>query len=109
MPELGPYGSVRGARGNSRPYRDSDRLIVRTARMTRCGDRRASCLSADLTPSAAFETQWIGGFADYHPPLPRQTGDVDSGTNWFGARSGAVFVARQGGDRGARRRALDAN
>ena len=22
MPELGPYGSVRGARGNSRPYRD---------------------------------------------------------------------------------------
>jgi transposase len=33
MPELGPYGSVRGARGNSRPYRESDRLIVRTARM----------------------------------------------------------------------------
>jgi hypothetical protein len=24
MPELGPYGSVRGARGNSRPYRDRD-------------------------------------------------------------------------------------
>src|SRR5258708_26188182 len=24
MPELGPYGSVRGARGNSRPYRDND-------------------------------------------------------------------------------------
>ena len=24
MPELGPYGSVRGARGNSRPYRESD-------------------------------------------------------------------------------------
>jgi hypothetical protein len=23
MPELGPYGSVRGARGNSRPYRES--------------------------------------------------------------------------------------
>ena len=22
MPELGPYGSVRGAAGNSRPYRD---------------------------------------------------------------------------------------
>src|ERR1035437_10103912 len=22
MPELGPYGSMRGARGNSRPYRD---------------------------------------------------------------------------------------
>jgi hypothetical protein len=27
MPELGPYGSVRGARGNSRPYRESDRRI----------------------------------------------------------------------------------
>ena len=25
MPELGPYGSVRGARGNSRPYRDRGR------------------------------------------------------------------------------------
>jgi hypothetical protein len=23
MPELGPYGSVRGARGDSRPYRES--------------------------------------------------------------------------------------
>src|ERR1700716_845390 len=23
MPELGPYGSVRGARGNSRPYREN--------------------------------------------------------------------------------------
>jgi hypothetical protein len=22
MPELGPYGSVRGARSNARPYRD---------------------------------------------------------------------------------------
>jgi hypothetical protein len=27
MPELGTYGSVRGARGNSRPYRD---LLVLT-------------------------------------------------------------------------------
>jgi hypothetical protein len=24
MPELGSYGSVRGARGNSRPYRELD-------------------------------------------------------------------------------------
>src|SRR5215471_14818308 len=28
MPELGPYGSVRGARGNSRPYRDRDPSIA---------------------------------------------------------------------------------
>ena len=28
MPELGPYGSMRGARGNSRPYRDHDAGIA---------------------------------------------------------------------------------
>src|SRR6202022_3666174 len=28
MPELGPYGSVRGARGNSRPYRDRHVLML---------------------------------------------------------------------------------
>jgi hypothetical protein len=37
MPELGPYGSVRGARGNSRPYRESERLTVKTALMTQSG------------------------------------------------------------------------
>src|SRR5260370_11403499 len=31
MPELGPYGSVRGARGNSRPYRESHPATVKTA------------------------------------------------------------------------------
>jgi hypothetical protein len=34
MPELGPYGSVRGARGNSRPYRESCRGPVEPTRMT---------------------------------------------------------------------------
>jgi hypothetical protein len=34
MPELGPYGSVRGARGNSRPYRDSERSTGKTALLT---------------------------------------------------------------------------
>jgi hypothetical protein len=34
MPELGPSGSVRGARGNSRPYRDSSGLSVKPTRMT---------------------------------------------------------------------------
>src|SRR5207244_5024945 len=28
MPELGPYGSVRGARGNSRPYRERHLLTL---------------------------------------------------------------------------------
>jgi len=40
MPELGPYGSVRGARGNSRPYRESNRSPLRRALMTRCGNGR---------------------------------------------------------------------
>src|ERR1700675_4750524 len=31
MPELGSYGSVRGARGNSRPYRESRRYTTRQA------------------------------------------------------------------------------
>ena len=35
MPELGPYGSVRGARGNSRPYRESRRGPAKPTRMTR--------------------------------------------------------------------------
>ena len=34
MPELGPYGSVRGARGNSRPYRESDRRALNVTRLT---------------------------------------------------------------------------
>jgi hypothetical protein len=37
MPELGPYGSVRGARGNSRPYRESDRPTAKTALLTLLG------------------------------------------------------------------------
>jgi hypothetical protein len=36
MPELGSYGSVRGARGNSRPYRESDRRTVKMTRLTHC-------------------------------------------------------------------------
>src|SRR5277367_3628976 len=37
MPELGPYGSVRGARGNSRPYRESDRPTAKMTRLTPLG------------------------------------------------------------------------
>jgi hypothetical protein len=42
MPELGSYGSVRGAAGNSRPYRDCrhDELS------TRCGGRRPKSAKA---------------------------------------------------------------
>ena len=34
MPELGPYGSVRGARGNSRPYRESRPGLVKPTQKT---------------------------------------------------------------------------
>src|SRR5450755_2387843 len=39
VPELGSHGSVRGARGNSRPYRESDRCAVKVTRMTQSGHR----------------------------------------------------------------------
>ena len=45
MPELGPYGSVRGARGNSRPYRESERRGAKTALLTQ---RRSSGLLDDF-------------------------------------------------------------
>jgi hypothetical protein len=32
MPELGPYGSVRGAAGNSRPYREHSSDATQTSR-----------------------------------------------------------------------------
>jgi hypothetical protein len=34
------YGSVRGARGNSRPYRESDRRIGKPTRLTQGGHSR---------------------------------------------------------------------
>ena len=45
MPELGPYGSVRGARGNSRPYRESNRHTVKGTRLTHNGHCGTSQLS----------------------------------------------------------------
>jgi hypothetical protein len=43
MPELGPYGSVRGARGNSRPYRESNRMAVKATLMTDFVEKGGSC------------------------------------------------------------------
>jgi hypothetical protein len=45
MPELGPYGSVRGARGNSRPYRESS---AQTAKVTRLTQRRHRSLRLSI-------------------------------------------------------------
>ena len=47
MPELGPYGSVRGARGNSRPYRESNRLTVKTSLLTQNGHSLTGTLYFD--------------------------------------------------------------
>ena len=38
MPELGPFGSVRGVPGNGHPYRDN-RWRVQLIDATRCGER----------------------------------------------------------------------
>ena len=60
MPELGPYGSVRGAAGNSRPYRErrDDETIAGTCgrrpksakarNRGRCGHRQCSGRYGDL-------------------------------------------------------------
>ena len=52
MPELGPYGSVRGARGNSRPYRESERSTVRTTRLTLSRHRPAEIPKCGSSPAA---------------------------------------------------------
>ena len=66
MPELGSYGSVRGARGNSRPYRESERPTVKTTRLTHLGRQRAL---ADRRPLNARKIQSI----DQAPPVPRSS------------------------------------
>src|SRR5271169_5580231 len=42
MPELGSYGSVRGARGNSRPYREYRRYTLKPALLTHNGCRQVT-------------------------------------------------------------------
>ena len=55
MPELGPYGSVRGARSNARPYRDQRSILA--------GDG----LSA-FDPTATLAVHCGNGFdADFSP------------------------------------------
>jgi hypothetical protein len=40
MPELGPYGSVRGALSNERPYRDSGAPKPLQNRLKSCSGKR---------------------------------------------------------------------
>ena len=60
MPELGSYGSVRGARGNSRPYRESKR------------DARYVRLSLDLNMISRRGEQSKGQFPDMVAVLTRK-------------------------------------
>ena len=59
MPELGPYGSVRGARGNSRPYRESELHAVKATRMIRNG-RQADRVLLRIVSSFAPKAQCDG-------------------------------------------------
>jgi hypothetical protein len=65
MPELGPYGSVRGARGNSRPYRES--LV--------------SGPSGPLLTRSVYATQLQRSFRARAPALTCARTDVRTGTN----------------------------
>ena len=48
MPELGPYGSVRGARSNSRPYRDHRAFAPACQFLIRLG--HGACVAVTKTP-----------------------------------------------------------
>ena len=52
MPELGPYGSVRGARGNSRPYRESNQRRVKPTLLNRSRHSTAWTCAEECLPSA---------------------------------------------------------
>jgi hypothetical protein len=59
MPELGPYGSVRGARGNSRPYRESDWPTVKMALLTLSGPRKPVVNFGWIGATTAFRYRFI--------------------------------------------------
>ena len=108
MPELGSYGSVRGARGNSRPYRDSDRRRVKTTLLQdneaagvlhnrrRCSDRvavRRACATVRWSKTAWRAHERAGERSGGKSPALRIHGSP--GLHWVGssiATSGWRFV-----------------
>ena len=70
MPELGPYGSVRGARGNSRPYRESDVSM------------RSGPSSTPSRKSARLGTSHAVGFSKSEP-VARLALNICVGINYF--------------------------
>src|SRR5271156_3053760 len=67
MPELGPYGSVRGARGNSRPYRESGGRSVKPTRLTQSGHCTLRNSGYRLRDERLSEVARMGGevFSDF--------------------------------------------
>ncbi len=65
MPELGSYGSVRGARGNSRPYRERferplgmSALGQKLPRLTQSGVFAVGTLIAERPPHRSVRAQF---------------------------------------------------
>lgn len=56
MPELGPFGFVRGAPSNGRPYRDPDRTFDR--RKTMIPQQAPVALSLEYADDASHVRQW---------------------------------------------------
>src|SRR5271154_4621530 len=75
MPELGPYGSVRGARGNSRPYRESGSRTVRMTRLTQMYGPAVRC--------KRFVELAVSGLASMYPAFDWS---ICSGPSWISAR-----------------------
>jgi hypothetical protein len=50
MPELGSYGSVRGARGNSRPYREHHQATIQCPLLTQSGHERLKIAAVQTDP-----------------------------------------------------------
>ena len=77
MPELGPYGSVRGARGNSRPYRERHLLGMSISHSdperSFASDRHLRSLvgysRAQIRPFAPGPQTRGGPTYDFTPPL----------------------------------------
>jgi len=55
MPELGSYGSVRGARGNSRPYRESELHAFKVTRLTPSRHGAAAAAAPDQGGEARLD------------------------------------------------------
>ena len=62
MPELGPYGSVRGARGNSRPYRERQPYQRHAVRGDALRDRAVEQFELLLVQSQSDDRLGHGGF-----------------------------------------------